>query len=349
MSDFYIYVVIPVYNCKEYLEEAVRSVLNQEYKRIEIVLIDDGSKDGSSALCDKLAQEYSRITVIHQENNGVSSARNTGIEFILQKHRDSLEGRYIAFLDADDAWVDGFFTNTSVSAFPHTHIVRFQSQRCNSTFTRCCEPIPMEEGMYAGGKDMISRCLSQHFGAALYACGLLEAHTIRFSERLRYSEDVLFLRKCVSLADSVALLNKILYMYRNNPVSAVHIRNFGITYFEPMFAAYLATDSDGEGFVSWYLVDMIDEHFRHFGTVSELKQWMAGHEEYVEIARKHGGERANSVLAALDSHPLSYALKRYVIGGVSKLARKVIHVRSVSALVERVKYPIQLKIDNQNP
>ena len=253
-------------------------------------------------------------------------------------------GDYIAFLDADDAWADDFFTNTSMSEFPFAHIIRFQSLRCNSTFTRCCEPAPLEEGVYAGGEGMIRRCLNQQFGAALYACDLLEAHTIRFSERLRYSEDVLFLRKCVSLADSIVLHNKILYYYRNNPLSAVHIRNFGITYFEPMFAAYLATDNDGEGFVSWYLVDMIDEHFRHFGTVSELKQWLSSHKEYVEIARKHGGERANSVLTALDNHPLNYALKNYVIGGVSTLVKKVIRVRGVSAIAERIKYPIQLKI-----
>lgn len=344
MAELNIYVIIPVYNCKAYLEEAVESVLKQEYEHIEIVLIDDGSKDGSSALCDKLAQDHSRITVIHQENKGVSSARNTGIDHILQKYQDRLDGRYIAFLDADDAWADDFFTNTSVPEFPLAHIIRFKSLRCNSTFTRCCEPAPLEDGMYAGGVDLIRRCLNQHFGAALYACQLLEVHTIRFSERLRYSEDVLFLRKCVSLADSVALLDKIIYYYRDNPLSAVNTRNFGITYFEPMFAAYLATDIDGEGFVSWYLVDMIEEHFRHFGTVSELKQWLLSHEEYAEIARKHGGERANSVLTALDNHPLRYALKHYIIGGASTLVKKAIRVRGVSAIAEQIKYPIQLKI-----
>ena len=85
MADFCIHVIIPVYNCKDYLEEAVNSVLKQEYERIEILLIDDGSKDGSSALCDKLAKNSDKITVIHQENKGVSCARNTGIDYILQK------------------------------------------------------------------------------------------------------------------------------------------------------------------------------------------------------------------------------------------------------------------------
>lgn len=77
MADFYIHVVIPVYNCKDYLEEAVKSVLKQEYERIEILLIDDGSQDDSSAICDKLAKNSEKITVIHQENY-VEIARKLG-------------------------------------------------------------------------------------------------------------------------------------------------------------------------------------------------------------------------------------------------------------------------------
>lgn len=346
MADFYIHVIIPVYNCKDYLEEAVNSVLKQEYERIEILLIDDGSKDGSSALCDKLAKNSDKITVIHQENKGVSCARNTGIDYILQKYQNHLDGRYIAFLDADDAWANDFFTNASVLEFPSADIIQFQSQRWNAAFTRCCEPVPLEEGTYAGGVDTIWRCRGQSFCAALYDCQFLEKHAIRFLEGLGYSEDVLFLRKCVSMADSVALLSRTLYHYRNNPLSAVHIRNSGIAYFEAMLKAYLATDVDGEGLVSWYLVDMIEDHFRHFGTVSELKQWLLNHEEYVEIARKLGGKRANSVLTALEKHPLRYAMKNYLIGGASGLVKKMARARGISAITERIKYPIQAKNKN---
>ena len=343
MADFCIHVIIPVYNCKDYLEEAVNSVLKQEYERIEILLIDDGSKDGSSALCDKLAKNSDKITVIHQENKGVSCARNTGIDYILQKYQNHLDGRYIAFLDADDAWANDFFTNASVLEFPSADIIQFQSQRWNAAFTRCCEPVPLEEGTYAGGVDTIWRCRGQSFCAALYDCQFLEKHAIRFLEGLGYSEDVLFLRKCVSMADSVALLSRTLYHYRNNPLSAVHIRNSGISYFEPMLKTYLATDVDGEGLVSWYLVDMIEDHFCHFGTVSELKQWLLNHEKYVEIARKLGGKRANSVLTALEKHPLRYAMKNYIIGGTSMFVKKMARARGISAITERIKYPIQAK------
>lgn len=90
-------VVIPVYNVKPYLERCVSSVLRQTYKDLEVILVDDGSTDGSSDLCDKIAGEDQRICVVHQQNQGLSGARNTGIK--------RATGEYIAFLDSDDEWL----------------------------------------------------------------------------------------------------------------------------------------------------------------------------------------------------------------------------------------------------
>ena len=90
-------VVIPVYNVKPYLERCVQSVLRQTYKDLEIILVDDGSTDGSGELCDDIATRDQRILVIHQKNQGLSGARNTGIQ--------QARGEYIAFLDSDDEWL----------------------------------------------------------------------------------------------------------------------------------------------------------------------------------------------------------------------------------------------------
>lgn len=87
-------VIIPVYNVEEYLRECVDSVINQTYKNIEILLIDDGSTDSSGIICDEYAAKDERIRVIHQQNAGLSVARNTGIE--------ASNGDYIYFLDSDD-------------------------------------------------------------------------------------------------------------------------------------------------------------------------------------------------------------------------------------------------------
>ena len=90
-------IVVPVYNVAPYLERCVQSVLRQTYKNLEVILVDDGSTDGSDELCDKLALTDTRILVIHQENQGLSGARNTGIHYAT--------GEYIAFIDSDDEWL----------------------------------------------------------------------------------------------------------------------------------------------------------------------------------------------------------------------------------------------------
>lgn len=98
-----IIVVIPVYNCHQYLSDAVTSVLNQSYNGIQIILVDDGSTDGSSELCDTLSAQHESVSVIHQKNSGVSAARDAGIEYALSLCQGQEDTSYLAFLDADDA------------------------------------------------------------------------------------------------------------------------------------------------------------------------------------------------------------------------------------------------------
>ncbi len=89
-------VIVPVYNVKPYLNEALDSVINQTYKNLEIILIDDGSTDGSGEICDEYAARDNRIIVIHQTNQGLSAARNVGL--------DIMQGSIVSFLDPDDAF-----------------------------------------------------------------------------------------------------------------------------------------------------------------------------------------------------------------------------------------------------
>ena len=94
MSEDLVSIIVPVYNVKKYLERCVNSIINQTYKKLEIILIDDGSTDGSGYLCDELKEKDSRIVVIHQKNEGVSNSRNKGIKIST--------GKYIGFVDSDD-------------------------------------------------------------------------------------------------------------------------------------------------------------------------------------------------------------------------------------------------------
>lgn len=87
-------VIVPVYNVEKYIRECLDSIVNQTYKNLQIILVDDGSTDNSSKICDEFAKKDSRITVVHQENQGAGAAKNTGLELI--------EGEYFSIIDSDD-------------------------------------------------------------------------------------------------------------------------------------------------------------------------------------------------------------------------------------------------------
>ena len=95
-------VIVPIYNVEAYLDRCVRSIVEQTYENLEIILVDDGSPDGCPAMCDAWAERDSRIRVIHKDNGGLSDARNAGIRIAV--------GEYISFIDSDD-WIEpGFLT-----------------------------------------------------------------------------------------------------------------------------------------------------------------------------------------------------------------------------------------------
>ena len=89
-------VIIPIYNVEKYLKECIDSVINQTYRNLEIILVDDGSPDGCGAMCDAYAAQDDRVRVIHRPNGGLSAARNSGM--------DIATGEFITFLDSDD-WI----------------------------------------------------------------------------------------------------------------------------------------------------------------------------------------------------------------------------------------------------
>lgn len=96
-------IIIPIYNVQDYIDKCLEGVVNQEYKNIEIILIDDGSQDNSGAICDRWAEKDSRIVVVHQINKGVSAARNKGL--------DIARGEYIGFVDPDDMISNDMFSS----------------------------------------------------------------------------------------------------------------------------------------------------------------------------------------------------------------------------------------------
>ena len=97
MNSPLVSVIVPVYNVAPYLEQCLDSIVNQTYRNLEIILVDDGSTDESGAICDRYAEQDSRIQVVHKENGGQSSARNVAL--------DMMTGEWVLFVDSDD-WIE---------------------------------------------------------------------------------------------------------------------------------------------------------------------------------------------------------------------------------------------------
>ncbi len=171
-------VIIPVYNIKEYLERCVDSVLAQTWKNLEVLLVDDGSDDGTEGLVEELAERDGRIRVFHKENGGSSSARNLGIR--------EAAGRYLGFVDSDD-FIEPFMYEKLYRAMRETGMPIAQGGRREideegNLLPDICVP-PDEREVY--GSESFMRELLLHKGDCSFCTKLTDAS---FFERYRFPE-----------------------------------------------------------------------------------------------------------------------------------------------------------------
>ena len=137
-------IIVPVYNVAPYLDRSIRSILGQTYRNLEVILIDDGSTDGSGEICEKYARQDSRIKLISQENQGASAARRSGVRLA--------SGTYMGFIDPDD-YIDGDFYERLMACRGEFDVVVSQWLRESENGTRCCyDTFP--PGAYETPEDM---------------------------------------------------------------------------------------------------------------------------------------------------------------------------------------------------
>lgn len=177
-------VIIPIYNAEAFLERCLYSVVNNTYKNIEIICINDGSTDNSSVLLEKLSQSDSRIVVINRQNKGVSSARNLGLE--------KSTGDFIAFVDADD-WVHPNYFEVLYKAINEKDIdVSICSYKKTNTFEEFLNYDREDISFFEWGIEDI---FNHHFSKS-YVWGRLYRKSFiinnRFNEEISYSEDAIF-------------------------------------------------------------------------------------------------------------------------------------------------------------
>lgn len=208
--------IIPVYNTEHYLEKCVDSVVNQTYKNLQIILVDDGSTDNSPALCEKYAQNDSRIVVIHKKNGGLSSARNAGLQVST--------GDYITFVDSDDY----------ISFSSYQEMISAIRGRDNVVACSCFRRVDENGNVYerndphnapeeTSNLDYLKELLL-HIGDVSVCTKLFPRNLIkdkRFDES-RLNEDLLFEMEIIPSIDKIVYTGQVGYYYlsRNDSISS---------------------------------------------------------------------------------------------------------------------------------
>lgn len=210
-------IIVPVYNVAAYLPECIESLLNQTFNDIEIILIDDGSTDGSGNICDQYKSLDPRIRVIHQENRGVSHARNTGI--------DQVTGQYICFIDSDDHVSDNYaeilFNAINRKADIDISLCEYYTVKDNQSIVHTSNSSDViydnETGVYLLCQD---KKIKNYVWGKLFKKELFTS--IRFPEDRNICEDMAILYKVFYQARKILHIQTPAYYYRERANSCIN-------------------------------------------------------------------------------------------------------------------------------
>lgn len=204
-------VIVPVYNTARYLARCLDSIAAQTFPDWECICVDDGSTDESGAMLDAYARRDARFRVIHQENGGVSRARNAGL--------DAARGEWIAFVDSDD-WIEPETYELAWNAAQTHGADLVQWDYCSDGAVKSITGLALSEGYFAVPRDATYFCPSMchKFVLRKRICD----NRLRFPEDVRLSEDRLFALQCYIAAERCFHLDRCLYHYVMNQESASH-------------------------------------------------------------------------------------------------------------------------------
>lgn len=199
-------VIIPVYNNQQYIEECLNSLLQQSYRQLEIIVIDDGSSDRTGIILDEQYADNNRITVIHKKNGGVSAARNDGIR--------AAHGKYIAFLDSDDIYLPGAFEQMLSEMDSETDFLVCSHQK---KWIRTNEEIQTPQALYRDDVYRDFEALNLKFNfiwANLYRTAIIREKQLFFNEAVNFAEDYEFnLNYIKNISGKIVLSDKVVYRY----------------------------------------------------------------------------------------------------------------------------------------
>lgn len=250
MRNPIISVIIPIYNAEKYLHRCIFNLLQQTYKNIEIILVDDGSTDKSCILCDSYAQMDNRIKVFHKENGGLSSARNYGIM--------RAEGEYISFVDADDYMeIDTYEKLYSIIETKKPDCIDFGWKYINEFGETSYNLNGLEKDKLLSKKIITNYILPPLLNLVkddtnfiydfstnkVYKTSIIKGNNVYFDETRRTWEDRVFLVKYLKHCSTYYSINAYFYNYVSTPNSLS--RRYDIHFFELILANY-------KNYVEWF-------------------------------------------------------------------------------------------------
>lgn len=217
MDNFDVSVIVPVYNCEEYIGTTLDSIINQDFKNFEVIVIDDGSTDRSLEIIkEKLSKSLISHQIIHQENSGVSSARNAGIS--------KATGKYLVFIDGDDYVTGNHLSElyNGKSDFSLVQFIKKDGDRLSTPYHFSREFMSCEDFI----KKELNMEMPFTFCQLMYKTSIIKDNGIKFNPDLVYGEDIDFALRALIYGDEVTISNEATYYYLQHPQSAINTSEF---------------------------------------------------------------------------------------------------------------------------
>lgn len=256
-------IIIPIYNAEAYVINLAKSLINQLNPMCEVIFIDDGSTDKSYEILSQFIKLRKGIILIHQENCGASSARNTGLKYA--------KGQYIAFVDSDDQITDDYIDKLIILTKKNCDIIQFEwmSGSLDNGYRK--ESVGLSYGECDIGT--FAKCVllqkSNPPWNKLYRREIIQDHNLAFNTKMIVGEDVVFTSNFLMYAKTVFVSNFNIYKYFNNPIglcSKVNPKYFydnAIVYNE--FTKLVQIFSERNEFVNCINISMLQSVFRTIG------------------------------------------------------------------------------------
>lgn len=265
MENAKISVIVPVYNVEDYLHKCLDSIIDQTYKNLEIILVDDGSPDNCGKICDEYAEQDNRIKVIHKLNGGVSSARNAALNVAT--------GEYVGFVDADD-WIEPDMYRTLIELITDDDIDIATCGYCEDyhdkiNYVQNNKEVP-EYPMFTN--DFLKyiyirdeyRNVAGYIWTKLFRTSIIKDNKILFNENLSIGEDVIFLSDCYLRSKKTVYTKSNLYHYVQHDFSAFHNYKKRI-------------DSMGSCIAYQYVIDLYEKNNIDSSVVDYVKRFYVYH------------------------------------------------------------------------